>query len=112
MRISDWSSDVCSSDLHGAHVVFDPVGAVYAETALRSIAWEGRDLVLGFTAGIPRVTLNLALLKSCDIRGVFWGAFAQHEPARPTQHVTPLFRWRSYARCAGKEHVSTCESQG
>lgn len=78
---------------HGAHVVFDPVGGDYAEPALRSIAWEGRYLVLGFTAGIPRVPLNLALLKSCDIRGVFWGAFAQNEPARHRQHVTQLLRW-------------------
>src|SRR3546814_17274685 len=93
MRISDWSSDVCSSDLHGAHVVFDPVGGDYAAPALRSIAWEGRYLVLGFTAGIPRVPLNLALMKSCDIRGVFWGAFAQNEHARHSQHVTQLLRW-------------------
>ena len=59
----------------GADIIFDPVGGSYAEAALRSIAWEGRFLVIGFAAGdIPKMPLNLALLKGCDIRGVFWGA--------------------------------------
>src|SRR4029077_8100241 len=58
----------------GVDIVFDPVGGAYAESALRSIAWEGRFLVIGFAAGdIPKMPLNLALLKGCDIRGVFWG---------------------------------------
>ena len=58
----------------GADIIFDPVGGTDAEAALRSIAWEGRFLVIGFAAGdIPRMPLNLALLKGCDIRGVFWG---------------------------------------
>ncbi|HXG82162.1 MAG TPA: NADPH:quinone oxidoreductase family protein, partial [Sphingomicrobium sp.] len=61
---------------NGADVIFDPVGGDYAEPALRSIAWEGRYLVVGFPAGIPRLPLNLTLLKSCDVCGVFWGAFA------------------------------------
>src|SRR5688500_6800778 len=60
----------------GADVVYDAVGGAYSEPALRSMAWEGRFLVIGFAAGeIPKVPLNLALLKSCDIVGVFWGAF-------------------------------------
>ena len=59
----------------GVDIIFDPVGGTYAEAALRSIAWEGRFLVIGFAAGdIPKMPLNLALLKGCDIRGVFWGA--------------------------------------
>src|SRR6476661_5549443 len=58
---------------HGADIIFDPVGGSYAEAALRAIAWEGRFLVIGFAAGdIPKMPLNLALLKGCDIRGVFW----------------------------------------
>ena len=58
--------------------IFDPVGGAYAEAALRSIAWEGRFLVIGFAAGdIPKIPLNLALLKGCDILGVFWGAWAR-----------------------------------
>lgn len=79
----------------GADVVYDPVGGDYCEPALRAIAWEGRYLVIGFPAGIPRLPLNLTLLKSCDVRGVFWGAFAMREPQRNKDHVTRLFRlWR------------------
>ena len=65
----------------GANVIYDPVGGDYAEPALRSVAWEGRYLVVGFPAGIPRLPLNLTLLKSCQIVGVFWGAFARRDPA-------------------------------
>jgi NADPH:quinone reductase-like Zn-dependent oxidoreductase len=80
---------------NGAHLVFDPVGGDYTEAALRSIAWEGRFLVVGFPAGIARLPLNLTLLKSCDVCGVFWGAFAARDPKRNAQHVETLFRfWR------------------
>lgn len=64
---------------HGADVIFDPVGGLYAEPALRSIAWGGRYLTVGFPAGIPKIPLNLVLLKGCDVRGVFWGAFAERD---------------------------------
>ena len=61
---------------HGIDVVYDPVGGPYAEPALRSMAWDGRYLVIGFAAGeIPKLPLNLVLLKNCDIRGVSWGAW-------------------------------------
>src|SRR6266487_6557369 len=61
---------------NGVDVVFDPVGGDYSEAALRGIAWNGRFLVIGFTAGdIPRIPLNLPLLKGCSIVGVFWGSF-------------------------------------
>jgi NADPH:quinone reductase-like Zn-dependent oxidoreductase len=76
----------------GAHLIYDPVGGDYAEPALRSIAWEGRYLVVGFPAGIPRLPLNLTLLKSCDIRGVFWGAFAARDPKANAAHLQTLFR--------------------
>ncbi len=76
----------------GADVIYDPVGGDYAEPALRSIAWGGRYLVVGFPAGIPRLPLNLTLLKSCDVRGVFWGAFAARDPAANAAHVATLFR--------------------
>jgi NADPH:quinone reductase-like Zn-dependent oxidoreductase len=75
----------------GADVVFDPVGGDYAEAALRAIAWEGRYLVVGFPAGIPKLPLNLTLLKSCDVCGVFWGAFAMRDPAANAAHVESLF---------------------
>ena len=76
----------------GADVIYDPVGGDYAEPALRSIAWGGRYLVVGFPAGIPRLPLNLTLLKSCDVRGVFWGAFATRDPAANAAHVASLFK--------------------
>jgi NADPH2:quinone reductase len=77
---------------NGFDVIYDPVGGDYAEPALRSIGWEGRYLVVGFPAGIPRLPLNLTLLKSCDVCGVFWGAFAARDPAANRSHVDTLFR--------------------
>lgn len=74
----------------GADVIYDAVGGDYCEPALRSIAWEGRYLVVGFPAGIPRLPLNLTLLKSCDVAGVFWGAFAAREPARNRANIARL----------------------
>jgi NADPH:quinone reductase len=76
----------------GADVIYDPVGGEYCEPALRAIAWEGRYLVIGFPAGIPRLPLNLTLLKSCDVRGVFWGAFAARDPKGNAAHLQTLFR--------------------
>ena len=84
----------------GADVILDPVGGDYAEAALRSIAWEGRFLVVGFPAGIPKLPLNLTLLKSCDVCGVFWGAFAARDPQRNAAHVEQLFRWWAQGRIA------------
>lgn len=75
----------------GADIVYDPVGGDYAEPALRSIAWGGRYLVVGFPAGIPKLPLNLTLLKSCDVCGVFWGAFAARDPKANAAHVATLF---------------------
>ena len=75
----------------GANIVYDVVGGQYSEPALRAIAWEGRFLVVGFPAGIARMPLNLTLLKSCDICGVFWGAFTAREPAKFQAQVAELF---------------------
>ena len=75
----------------GYDVIYDPVGGDYAEPALRSIGWEGRYLVVGFPAGIPKLPLNLTLLKSCDVCGVFWGAFAARDPEANAAHVARLF---------------------
>ncbi|MCW5682565.1 MAG: NADPH:quinone oxidoreductase family protein [Xanthobacteraceae bacterium] len=80
----------------GVDVIYDPVGGDFAEAALRSIAWEGRFLVIGFAAGeIPKIPLNLALLKGCDIVGVFWGAFAQRNPEANRQHISDIAKWTS-----------------
>jgi NADPH:quinone reductase len=89
---------------NGADVIFDPVGGDYAEAALRAVAWNGRFLVIGFPAGIPRIPLNLPLLKSCEIIGVFWGEFSRRDPdgnAANTQALLEL-----YARGAIKPQVS------
>ncbi len=74
----------------GADVIVDPVGGDYAEPALRSIAWAGRYLVIGFPSGIPKLPLNLTLLKSCDVCGVFWGAFAARDPAANAANIARL----------------------
>ncbi len=75
----------------GANIVYDIVGGQYSEPALRAIAWEGRFLVVGFPAGIAKMPLNLTLLKSCDIAGVFWGAFTAREPQKFQDQVAELF---------------------
>ena len=69
----------------GVDVIYDCIGGDYAEAALRSIAWEGRFLVIGFTAGIPKLPLNLTLLKGCQVIGVFYGAMVQRDPALRAQ---------------------------
>jgi NADPH2:quinone reductase len=78
----------------GVDVVYDPVGGNYSEVALRGMAWGGRFLVIGFTAGeIPRIPLNLTLLKGCSIVGVFWGSFTSRDPKRNQQHLQELLNW-------------------
>lgn len=84
----------------GADVIYDPVGGDYAEPALRAIGLEGRYLVVGFPAGIPKLPLNLTLLKSCDVCGVFWGAFAARDPQANRAHVEHLFRLWSEGKIA------------
>jgi NADPH2:quinone reductase len=88
----------------GANLVYDAVGGDYAEAALRAIAWEGRFLVIGFPAGIPQIPLNLALLKGCDIVGVFWGAATARDPAGHKRNVAELMDL--YAAGKVRPHVS------
>ena len=89
----------------GADVVYDPVGGPYTELALRSIAWRGRLLVVGFAAGeIPKIPLNLTLLKGCSIVGVFWGEFTRREPQRFVQAMEKLGRWFGEGKL--KPHIS------
>jgi NADPH2:quinone reductase len=89
----------------GPNVVYDPVGGPYTEPALRSIAWRGRLLVVGFAAGdIPRIPLNLTLLKGCAIVGVFWGEFTRREPQRFAESMQRLTRW--YADGRLNPHIS------
>ncbi|TAK99382.1 MAG: NADPH:quinone oxidoreductase family protein [Rhodospirillaceae bacterium] len=77
--VTESFKEACGPD--GADVIYDPVGGVYSEAALRAIARYGRFLVVGFPAGIAKISLNLPLLKNCQIVGVFFGDFSQHEPA-------------------------------
>ena len=79
---------------NGVHVVYDPVGDRYTEPALRSIAWKGRYLVVGFAGGdIPKIPLNLPLLKGCQIVGVFWGAFTKNEPRESQRNFEEILSW-------------------
>ena len=79
---------------NGVDVVYDPVGGALAEPAVRGMAWQGRYLVVGFASGeIPKLPLNLVLLKGCQIVGVFWGSFAMREPARNRAHAEQIFAW-------------------
>lgn len=83
----------------GVDVVYDPVGAGYAEPALRSLGWRGRYLVIGFAAGdIPSLPLNLALLKEVSILGVFWGEFARRDPRGNAQILHSLAQWYAEGR--------------
>ena len=82
------------SGTRGVDVVFDPVGGRYSEPALRSLAWGGRHLVIGFAAGeIPKIPLNLVLLKACAVLGVFWGAWVRQENAEYKRALEQLARW-------------------
>jgi NADPH:quinone reductase len=78
----------------GTDVLYDPVGDKWAEPAVRSMAWKGRYLVVGFAGGdIPKIPLNLLLLKGCDLRGVYWGEFTKREPLLHAENVTQLLSW-------------------
>jgi NADPH:quinone reductase len=89
----------------GIDVVYDPVGGSYSEPALRDMAWGGRFLVVGFAAGdIPKIPLNLPLIKGCSIVGVWWGAFAKRDWARHRAHIAQLGRWHAEGRI--RPHIS------
>jgi NADPH2:quinone reductase len=90
----------------GADVVYDPVGGDFAEQALRATAWNGRFLVIGFVAGIPKIPLNLTLLKGCQIVGVFWGAFVGRENERHQRNVRELFDWYEAGKLAPRISAS------
>jgi NADPH2:quinone reductase len=86
----------------GVDVIYDPVGGAYAEAALRAMAWEGRFLVVGFAAGeIPKIPLNLVLLKGCDIRGVFWGGWLDRHPAAHREDTAQIARWCVEGKLSG-----------
>ncbi len=97
-RIKEITSD------KGVDVVYDPIGGPLAEAALRSIAWKGRYLVVGFASGnIPSFPANLPLLKGCSIVGVFWGSFAEREPKQSLQNFGELLGWINAGKL--KQHI-------
>jgi NADPH2:quinone reductase len=90
---------------NGIDVVFDPVGGPYSEPALRDMAWGGRHLVIGFTAGdIPKIPLNLPLIKGCSIVGVWIGAFSKRDPVRHRAYAAEIWKW--FAEGKIKPHIS------
>lgn len=89
---------------NGCDIVYDAVGGAYAEPAIRALAWQGRFLVVGFPAGIPKIPLNLPLLKGCQIVGVFWGDATRRDPRGHMENVAELFDM--YAKGAIKPRVS------
>jgi NADPH2:quinone reductase len=92
---------------HGVDVLYDTVGGDLAEPALRAMAWEGRYLVIGFAGGsIPKIPLNLLLLKSCDLRGVFWGEFVNREPAAHRRNMERLLGWAAAGHIRAHVHAA------
>lgn len=90
---------------NGPDVIYDPVGGAYSETAFRSIAWRGRYLVVGFANGeIPKLPLNLALLKGASLMGVFWGEFAKREPKANLLAMQQVLQWMSEGKV--RPHIS------
>jgi len=86
-----FSNEIKAAGGGGVDIVYDAVGGDYAEPAVRALNWEGRFLVIGFPAGIPKLPLNLTLLKSCQIVGVFWGAFVMSQPEANAEQIAELF---------------------
>jgi NADPH2:quinone reductase len=90
----------------GVDVVYDPVGGTYSEAALRGIAWGGRFLVVGFASGsIPKIPLNLPLLKTASIVGVFWGDFAMRNPKENMRNTRTLMQWHEEGRLRPHIHA-------
>jgi NADPH2:quinone reductase len=94
-----------ATDGKGADVVYDPVGGPYSEPAVRGLNWGGRLLVVGFAAGeIPKIPLNLTLLKNCDIRGVFWGEWTRRNPDAHRANMRELMDWTAAGKLSAHIH--------
>jgi len=94
------------TDGRGVDVLYDPVGGELADPALRSMAWKGRYLVIGFAGGeIPKLPLNLVLLKGCDVVGVFWGSFVDREPEAHAENMAWLLGHVAAGRLSARVHA-------
>jgi NADPH:quinone reductase len=101
------------TDGRGADVIYDPVGGHYTEPALRSIAWQGRFLVVGFAAGeIPKLPLNLVLLKGCNVLGVFWGGFIERDPEGHRANTQQLLEWCVQGKISSHVHATYPLAEG
>jgi NADPH2:quinone reductase len=90
----------------GVDVLYDTVGGDLAEPGVRSMAWEGRYLVVGFAGGtIPKIPLNLLLLKGCDLRGVYWGDFVKRDPAAHRRNMERLLAWAARGHIRAHVHA-------
>jgi len=90
----------------GVDVIYDPVGGAYAEPAIRALAWGGRYLVIGFAAGeIPKIPLNLVLLRSSALVGVFWGAWAERNPEKHRANMAEIARWCAEGKLSAHVHA-------
>ena len=108
----DYSSEDLKESLRrltagrGVDIVYDPVGGAHAEAALRSIAWQGKFLVVGFAAGeITKLPLNLVLLKGCDVLGVFWGSWIERDPAAHRANTEQLLAWCAEGKLSSHVHA-------
>ena len=111
-EIIDYSKEALKEALRrvtqnrGIDVVYDPVGGPYSEPALRAMAWLGRFLVVGFAAGeIPKLPLNLMLLKNCDVRGVLWGGWTEHDIAGYRTSTEQLVAWAADGKLSSHVHA-------
>jgi NADPH2:quinone reductase len=90
----------------GVDCVYDAIGGAHSEASLRAMAWKGRFLVVGFASGeIPKIPLNLALLKGCAILGVYWGEFVKREPQAHLENMAQLFDWASRGLLSAHVHA-------
>ncbi|MBB4197094.1 NADPH:quinone oxidoreductase [Rhodoblastus sphagnicola] len=94
------------TDGRGVDCVYDAIGGAFSEQALRALAWNGRFLVIGFAAGeIPKIPLNLTLLKGCSIIGVYWGAFVKREPEAHRENMAQIFAWAANKTISAHVHA-------
>jgi len=91
----------------GVHVVYDPIGGAQGELAMRALRWAGRYLVVGFAAGdMPKFAINLVLLKSLDILGVYWGAWSERHPAASRANMAQIVRWFADGHLSAHVHAA------